>query len=71
MVETNFKKELEEVMHALKTVFFQEGLPSQISSDRDPEFISEYSQLFLKEMNVKQIMSGAYHPESLRSHKVW
>ena len=40
------------------------GIPKEIQSDRGTNFTSELFSNVLKELNVKQILSTAYHPES-------
>ena len=49
--------------HLLK-IFTVHGIPREIQSDRGTNFTSDLFSSILRELNVKQILSSAYHPES-------
>lgn len=40
------------------------GCPSEIVSDRDRRFLSKFWTTFLRSLNIKQLASTAYHPQS-------
>jgi transposase InsO family protein len=48
----------------MRNVFKLHGLPSQIISDRGPQFESAVWNAFMKSLRVKPSMSTAYHPQT-------
>jgi transposase InsO family protein len=48
----------------LDTVYSNHGMPRAIISDRDSRFTSDFWQEFLKLLDVKPLMSTAYHPQT-------
>jgi transposase InsO family protein len=47
---------------ALRTIFSRNGLPEQIVSDNDSQFVSEEFQQFTKLNGITHIKSAPYHP---------
>ena len=52
------------IANALMKVFTNFGIPKEIQSDRGSNFTSELSAKILKELDIKQTLSDAYHPVS-------
>ena len=40
------------------------GLPSEVISDRGPQFVSHFWKRFLELLGIQQCLSSAYHPQS-------
>ena len=49
---------------ASKVIFSEYGLPKQIMSDVDGNFISDKLRQFCKYMNMEQVTSSSYHYQS-------
>jgi hypothetical protein len=45
-------------------VFPHYGIPKKIISDRDPRFTANFAQAVCAQLNVKQNISTAYHPQT-------
>lgn len=52
------------IAKTLLTSFTQVGLPKEIQSDRGSNFTSDLLSNVLKELDITQTLSTAYHPES-------
>ena len=48
----------------LKEVFSRHGLPKEIISDRETQFVSLFFSLLTKALDIKQCLSSAFHPQS-------
>ena len=48
----------------LKEVYSKHGMPTDIVSDRDPRFTSEFFRLFCQSLGIQQNMSVAFHHET-------
>ena len=59
------------VVNALMKVFTNFGIPKEIQSDRGSNFTSELFVRILKELDIKQTLSAAYHPESQGALERW
>ena len=57
-----------QTINALSSVFSRHGLPDQLVSDNEPQFISEEFAWFLKRNAIKHILSAPYHPTSRALH---
>ena len=45
-------------------VFQYHGIPTEIVSDRDSKFTSQFWRVFIKKLGIKRAMSSAFHPET-------
>ena len=45
-------------------VFAKHGLPEKITSDRGPQFASNFTQEIYKAMNITNALSVAHHPQT-------
>ena len=54
----------EMTINAMRRLFAQHGIPSEIVSDNGPQFISSDFKTFLKRNGVKHVLSAPYHPAS-------
>ncbi|XP_064093832.1 uncharacterized protein LOC135206342 [Macrobrachium nipponense] len=52
------------IANALLKVFTTYGIPRELQCDRGSNFTSDLFGKVLKELEIKQILSSAYHPES-------
>ena len=52
------------IANALMKIFTNFGIPKEIQSDRGSNFTSDLFAKILKELDIKQTLSAAYHPES-------
>ena len=59
------------IANALMKVFTNYGFPKEIQSDRGSNFTSELFAKVLEELNIKQTLSAAYHPESQGALERW
>ena len=59
------------IANALMKVFTNFGIPKEIQSDRGSNFTSDLFTKILKELNIKQTLSAAYHPESQGALERW
>ena len=54
----------EKTVEKLRTLFADYGLPHELVSDNGPQFVSDIMKQFLRDNNVKHILSAPYHPSS-------
>ncbi|XP_064088186.1 uncharacterized protein LOC135202611 [Macrobrachium nipponense] len=59
------------IANSLLKVFTNFGIPKEIQSDRGSNFTSDLFVQVLKELNIKQTLSAAYHPESQGALERW
>ena len=59
--ETN-SQDLAEML--LQHVFTKFGLPSKITSDRGPQFVSKFTQEVYTALGIENATSTAYHPQT-------
>ena len=59
------------IANVLMKVFTNFGIPKEIQSDRGSNFTSELFAKILKELDIKQTLSAAYHPESQGALERW
>ncbi|XP_068249716.1 uncharacterized protein [Palaemon carinicauda] len=59
------------IANSLLKVFTNFGIPKEIQSDRGSNFTSDLFAQVLKELNIKQTLSAAYHPESQGALERW
>lgn len=52
------------VAEALTTIFTRLGIPSEILSDRGPQFVSDLMSHVMRLMGIKQVFSSPYHPQT-------
>lgn len=54
----------ETIKHLHNQIFTQHGIPSEIITDRGPQFTSHYWNQVLSDLNIKSCRSTAYHPQT-------
>ena len=54
----------EETINALRTVIATHGLPEELVTDNDAQFIAQEFKDFLRSNKIKHILSAPYHPAS-------
>lgn len=59
------------ISNQLTKMFTTYGIPREIQSDRGTNFTSDLFSNVLKELDIKQTLSSAYHPESQGSLERW
>jgi hypothetical protein len=48
----------------VQQVFSHYGIPKKIISDRDPHFTAAFAKAVCGQLNIKQNISTAYHPQT-------
>ena len=52
----------EKTLNVLRGMFARDGLPEQLVSDNEPQFISSEFERFMKENGIKYIRTSLFHP---------